>query len=227
MKIKELLENKTYPGRGILVGKYDNYAVFAYFIMGRSENSRNRIFMSKDDIVFTKAYDESKVKDPSLIIYNAVRTIDDKVIVTNGDQTDTIYDYLKDGKTFLEALDTREYEPDSPNFTPRISSLLFLDDYRYDIGVLKKINDECARYYYHYKAITNKGHFVSTYVDDGNPLPSFDGEPIEIDVDLDIQEYTELIWNSLNYDNKISLCVRYINLDDYSYQQIIKNKNGD
>ena len=227
MKIKELLENKIYPGRGLLVGKYDDNAVFAYFIMGRSENSRNRIFMSKDNTIFTKAYDESKVKDPSLIIYNAVRTIDDKVIVTNGDQTDTIYDYLKDGKSFSDALDTRVYEPDAPNFTPRISSLLFLDDYRYDISILKNNNGECDRYYYHYKASDNKGHFISTYVDDGNPLPSFEGEPIEVDVDLDIEEYTDMLWNSLNYDNKISLCVRYINLNDLSYRQIIKNKNGD
>ena len=220
MNIFEYLKNNTYPGRGIIVGMHDNKKVIAYFIMGRSENSRNRVFRKDDDTIYTKAFDESKVEDPSLIIYNCIRTFESKTIVTNGNQTDTIYDYLKDGKTFKDALDTRVYEPDAPSYTPRISWLL--DDDKYLLNILKKKDEECLRLYYEYPYINNKGHFISTYDHDGNPLPSYSKKPIEVEIDLDINDFSNELWNSLNEDNKISLYVRYY--DEDNYKDVLINK---
>ena len=223
INIYDYLNNNVYPGRGIIVGKYEGKMVIAYFIMGRSENSRNRIFVKDGDRLFTKAFDESKVKDPSLIIYNCIRNIDGKTIVTNGDQTDTVYDYLKENKSFKEALYTRVYEPDEPNFTPRISALV--EDNKYVISILKKKDEECERLFYEYDGKDGVGHFISTYDHDGNPLPSFSKEPIEIKIDEDIDVFSEKLWNSLNSDNKISLYVRYIGLNDY--EDVLINKLGD
>ena len=214
----EYLKHNAYPGRGIFAGRYNGENVIAYFIMGRSANSRNRIFLKKDDILFTRAYDESKVADPSLIIYNAIRTYDDKTIVTNGNQTDTIYDFLKEGKTFEEALATREYEPDAPNFTPRISALL--TDEEYTISILKKKDEECERISYTYPYSENTGHFISTYDHDGDPLPSFSSEPIGCDISLPFEPFAEKLWDSLNEENKISLYVSFGN------KEKIFNKNG-
>lgn len=220
MNIFEYLKNNTYPGRGIIIGKHDNQKVIAYFIMGRSDNSRNRIFKLDGDTLFTKAYDESKVKDPSLIIYNCIKTFNLKTIVTNGNQTDTIYDFLSVGKTFKDALDTRVYEPDAPSYTPRISGLL--EDDKYLLNILKKNDEECQRLYYEYSYENNKGHFISTYDHDGNPLPSFSKDPIEVDIDLDIEDFSKELWNSLNEDNKISLYVRYI--DEDKFKDVLINK---
>ena len=179
-----LLSSNPYPGRGIVIGKSEDAkkAVFAYFIMGRSENSRNRVFVEKDGAVFTEPHDFSKVSDPSLIIYAAIRRIGDKLIVTNGDQTDTIYDFLKKGEDMRAALRTREFEPDSPNFTPRISGVMtFADgDFSYDMSILKSADAEgsaCNRFFYEYSSIAGLGHFIHTYVTDGNPIPTFQGEP--------------------------------------------------
>ncbi len=213
----EYLRNNPYPGRGILAGSYDGEIVIAYFIMGRSANSRNRVFRKKNDILYTKAFDESKVADPSLIIYNAVRTFNDQTIVTNGDQTDTIYEYLKNGKTFKEALETREYEPDHPNFTPRISALLSEDGY--EISILKKQDEGCQRLYYSYPYEDRMGHFISTYDHDGDPLPSFSQDPIECGISLPFESFARELWDSLNYDNKISL---YVSFAD---REMIFNKN--
>lgn len=223
MDIFNYLNNNAYPGRGLLVGKRNNEMVIAYFIMGRSENSRNRVFKMENDTVFTAAYDESKVKDPSLIIYNAVRTFNSKTIVTNGNQTDTIYDFLNEGKTFSDALQTREYEPDEPNFTPRISAIV--DGETYTISILKHNNGQCERYFYDYDGENNMGHFISTYDHDGNPLPSFSKEPLEITINDDINEFADKLWASLNDENKISLYVRYIKKN--GYRDILLNKNGD
>lgn len=223
MDIYNYLANNTYPGRGLLIGKYNDEMIVAYFIMGRSENSRNRVFKKKGDTIFTSAYDESKVKDPSLIIYNAVRCFEDKTIVTNGNQTDTIYDFLNEGKTFKEALETREYEPDDPNFTPRISAIV--DGENYTISILKKKDDECERIFYEYKGENGKGHFISTYDNDGNPLPSFSKTPLEITITEDVNEFANKLWLSLNQENKISLYVRYINKNEY--RDVLLNKNGD
>lgn len=220
MNIFEYLKNNKYPGRGIIIGEYDHKRVVAYFIMGRSENSRNRVFKLAEDTLYTKPYDESKVKDPSLIIYNCIKTFGSKTIVTNGNQTDTIYDYLNVGKTFKDALDTREYEPDAPAYTPRISGLL--DNDKYLLSILKKKDEECERRYYEYSYVNNKGHFISTYDHDGSPLPSFSNDPIEVDIDLDIEDFSKELWNSLNEDNKISLYVRYI--DEDNYKDVLINK---
>ena len=224
MDIYDYLKNNNYPGRGLIVGKYNEKMVVAYFIMGRSENSRNRIFKKDGDRVYTKAYDESKVKDPSLIIYNAFRKINDMSIVTNGNQTDTIYDFLESGRTFKEALETRDYEPDEPNYTPRISAIVY-DENNYEISILKNNNGKCERLYYNFEARSNIGHFISTYDCDGNPLPAFSKEPLEIDIDCNIEEFSDKLWNSLNIDNKISLYVRYF--DNKDTKDIILNKNGD
>ena len=223
MDIFNYLSNNTYPGRGLLVGKYNDEMVIAYFIMGRSENSRNRVFKMDNDTVYTAAYDESKVKDPSLIIYNAVRSFNDKVIATNGNQTDTVYDFLNEGKTFEEALETREHEPDEPNYTPRISTIV--DGNTYTISILKHKDGECERLFYKYDGENGKGHFISTYDQDGNPLPSFSKEPLEVTIDDDINEFTDKLWVSLNEENKISLYVRYIN--NTGYRDVLLNKNGD
>ena len=215
--IYEYLANNEYPGRGIIVGRKDGKRLIAYFIMGRSANSRNRVFAKKEEILFTKAYDESKVKDPSLIIYNAVRPFKEKTIVTNGDQTDTIYEYLAKGYTFADALDSREYEPDAPNYTPRISALI--DDDEYDIAILKREEEKCHRIYYHFNAKDGIAHFISTYDHNGDPLPSFSSNPIRLKIEEDAKVFAEKLWASLNDDNKISLYVCH------GQKEYIFNKN--
>ena len=230
-KIEELLRNNTYPGRGIILGnsKDGKYAVATYFIMGRSENSRNRVFALQEDGICTKAFDESKVIDPSLIIYHPVREYNDYLIVTNGDQTDTILEGLKQNKSIQESLSQREFEPDEPNYTPRISGLLN-NDGTYQLSILKSIDDkgsDCARYYYEYPTYNGLGHFIHTYETDGNPLPSFIGEPKRVEIIDDIDEYSNLIWDSLNEDNKISLYVCFIDKESKEKQIRIINKNKD
>jgi hypothetical protein len=232
-KLDELLKSKSYPGRGIMIGRTADgkYAVAAYFIMGRSVNSRNRIFVEDGEGIRTEAFDPSKMKDPSLIIYAPVRVLGSKTIVTNGDQTDTIYDGLDHQMTFEQSLRERQYEPDGPNYTPRISGVIHRvgTDFNYAISILKSADgnpDSNHRFTYSYSpALPGTGHFISTYVDDGNPLPSFEGEPIPVAVDAGIDELTDMIWNSLNEENKVSLFVRYINLEDGSYETRIVNKN--
>jgi IMP cyclohydrolase len=227
-----LIKDNSYVGRGIVIGKSadSQNAVFAYFIMGRSENSRNRIFTENGDDVTIYPFDASKVEDPSLIIYSPVRKIDNKLIVTNGDQTDTIYDFVKDGKSFEEALETREFEPDAPNFTPRISGIMNFadDDFTYKMSILKSADEkgtECNRYTFSYKALAGLGHFIHTYNCDGNPIPTFTGEPERVEIPNDIDEFTNNIWDNLNADNKISIYVRYINLKDGSVTNRMINKN--
>ena len=231
--LSELLSNNPYPGRGIVIGKSADgkRAVFAYFIMGRSDNSRNRIFTEREGAIFTEPYDYAKVSDPSLIIYAAVRAIENKLIVTNGDQTDTIYDFISRGSDMRAALRTREFEPDAPNLTPRISGVLSFSegDFSYEMSILKSIDgegSECARYFFEYPSKCGLGHFIHTYVTDGNPIPTFQGEPERVVIPNDIDEFTESIWQSLNESNKISLCVRYIDLDSGSIEQRIVNKNA-
>ncbi len=232
-KISDLLSVNTYPGRGIVIGKTPDgkKAAFAYFIMGRSENSRNRIFTEKDGAVYTEPFDVSKVEDPSLIIYAAVRSIGNKTIVTNGDQTDTIYDYIKDGKTFEQALDTRCFEPDGPNWTPRISGLLTFEngEFTYKMSILKSADAEgsaCNRFTYNYAPLSGLGHFIHTYNCDGNPIPTFSKEPERVGVSDDIDEYTTDIWNSLNEANKISLYVSFIDLETGKADSRLINKNA-
>ena len=229
----ELLYGNTYPGRGILIGKTPDgtKAVTAYFIMGRSENSRNRIFTVKNGEVFTEPFDTSKVQDPSLIIYAAVRQFENQLIVTNGDQTDTIYDFLKAGKTFEEALNTREFEPDHPNYTPRISGILtFADgDFTYKMNILKSMDangSACERFTFSYPSYSGLAHFLHTYVCDGNPIPAFKGEPEQVIVKDDINEFTSLIWNTLDENNKISLYVRYTDLKTGRTEECLVNKNN-
>ena len=230
--IAELLDGNTYPGRGIIIGKSADgkKAVAAYFIMGRSANSRNRIFTEKNGEVFTEPFDASKVEDPSLIIYAAVRSYENKLIVTNGDQTDTIYDGLKEGKGFAKALKSRCFEPDAPNFTPRISGILnFADgDFTYKMSILKSADAEgtaCNRYTYSYPSLAGLGHFIHTYVCDGNPIPTFQGEPERVAVDADIDVFTDKLWNALDENNKISLYVRYTDLESGKYTDRLVNKN--
>ncbi len=230
--IGALVKDNSYVGRGIVVGKSADgeKAVFAYFIMGRSENSRNRIFTIEGEDVTIYPFDASKVEDPSLIIYSPVRKLGDSVIVTNGDQTDTIYDFIKDGKTFEQALETREFEPDGPNWTPRISSILEFNDgdFTYKMSILKSADpegSECNRFTFSYKALSGTGHFIHTYNCDGNPIPTFTGEPERVAMVDDIDAFTEDIWNNLNEDNKISLYVRYTNLKDGTTEERMINKN--
>lgn len=229
---KELLEGNTYPGRGIMVGTTPDgkKAAAAYFIMGRSANSRNRVFVRKGEEIFTEPFDASKVEDPSLIIYAAVRQYENKLIVTNGDQTDTIYEGLKNGFSFAESLTGREFEPDAPNLTPRISAMLmFGEEFRYQMSILKSIDPEgsdCARYTFSYPAKPGLGHFIHTYVCDGNPIPTFQGEPERIATCDDIDTFTDDLWTALNYDNKISLYVRYTDLATGEYEDRIINKNN-
>ncbi|MBR6645175.1 MAG: IMP cyclohydrolase [Clostridia bacterium] len=230
--IKKLLSENTYPGRGIIIGKSSDgkYAVSAYFIMGRSENSRNRVFVAEGEDVRTKAYDPSKLKDPSLIIYYPVRKYENKLIVTNGDQTDTVYESLKEGGCFCKALRTREFEPDAPNFTPRISGMLtFKDgDFTYKMSILKSADENgsaCNRYFYEYEPISGVAHFIHTYMHDGDPIPTFEGEPERITIGEDIEEFTKLLWENLNEDNKVSLFVRYTDLATGETKTIIENKN--
>ena len=229
---KELKEN-AYPGRGIVIGMSPDgrYAVTAYFIMGRSENSRNRIFTPEGEGIRTEAFDPSKLVDPSLIIYAPVRVLGNDTIVTNGDQTDTIYDLMGKGKTFEEALRTRKFEPDAPNYTPRISGIMHIEDgkYGYAMSILKSNNGNgasCNRYTFDYsEPVAGEGHFIHTYMCDGNPLPSFEGEPKLVGLSDNMDEFTEMVWNSLNADNKVSLFVRYINIEDGTYETKIVNKN--
>ncbi|MBQ7792105.1 MAG: IMP cyclohydrolase [Clostridia bacterium] len=232
-QIAELLKNNSYPGRGIIVGKSKDgkSAVTAYFIVGRSENSRNRVFVEDGDGIRTEAFDPSKLSDPSLIIYAPVRVLGKHTVVTNGDQTDTVYDFLKDGKTFEEALRTREFEPDAPNFTPRISAMLTVEngDFTYKMSILKSAcgnGDSCQRFFYEYsQPVSGEGHFIHTYQCDGNPIPSFYGEPELIAICEDIDSFTNTLWTNLNEDNKVSLFVRYISLEDGSVETRMVNKN--
>ncbi len=230
--LKDLLSDNTYPGRGIIIGKTPDgkKAAIAYFIMGRSENSRNRVFVENGDEVIIHPFDASKVEDPSLIIYSPIKTIENKVIVTNGDQTDTIYEFISDGKSFEEALETRCFEPDGPNFTPRISGILNLgeNDFSYKMSILKSADEKgtaCNRYTYSYAPINGIGHFIHTYLCDGNPIPTFCGEPERISIMDDIDEFADMIWNNLNSNNKISLYVRYIDLADGTIENVMYNKN--
>ena len=215
--IFDILANNEYPGRGIIIGKKGNFAVTAYFIMGRSANSRNRTFKAEGDDITIYPYDPSKVEDPSLIIYSPVRKLGEKLIVTNGDQTDTIYNGIALGSTFENALETREFEPDAPNFTPRISGMLdFEGGYSYKMSILKSADEKgsaCARYTFNYPAVDGVGHFLSTYNGNGSPLPTFTGEPRRIELSDDIDAFTEKLWNSLKEDNKISLFVSYTDLE--------------
>lgn len=221
---------KEYPGRGIILGKSeDNRAVFAYFIMGRSTNSRNRVFEVSNDDIRTKAFDESLLSDPSLIIYSPVRVLGKKIIVTNGDQTDTIYEYLKDKKTFEDALYTRTFEPDAPNFTPRISGLIDIESgLKLKLSILKSDEgdeSQSLRFFYNYdNPKSGEGFLIHTYKENSDPLKSFEGEPIKVSLKGSIDEFSDSLWNSLNTDNKISLAVRYIDMATGKYEQIIKNK---
>ena len=230
--IGELIKDNTYVGRGIVIGKTADgkKAATAYFIMGRSENSRNRVFVEKGDEVIIYPFDESKVEDPSLIIYSPIKVIDNKLIVTNGDQTDTIYDFIKDGKCFTSALKTREFEPDSPNFTPRISGMITFGegDFTYKMSILKSADEKgsaCNRYTFDYSPIKGLGHFIHTYNHDGNPIPTFTGEPERVEIPNDIDEFTQKIWNNLNEDNKISIYVRYVDLETGAIENRMINKN--
>ena len=228
---EELIKGNSYVGRGIVVGKSADgtKACLAYFIMGRSANSRNRIFTEKNGEVFTEPFDASKVEDPSLIIYRAIRNYGKDVIVTNGDQTDTIYDGLAAGKSFSEALTVREFEPDGPNFTPRISGILHLGgDYTYELSILKSADPQggaCNRYTFSYAALAGLGHFLHTYLCDGTPIPTFTGEPERIKIPDSIDDFTKELWDALDSDNKISLYVRYIDLKNGGVENRMINKN--
>ena len=227
------LKQNAYPGRGIIIGKTADgkCAVIAYFIMGRSENSRNRIFQEAGSGIRTKAFDETKLTDPSLIIYAPVRVLDEITIITNGDQTDTIYDYLVHGKSFEDALRTRCYEPDAPNYTPRISGIVSLtpDDFKYKLSILKSANGDsrcCERFFYEYDTpLSGTGHFIHTYQEDGCPIPSYRGEPKAITIGSDLKEFTGMLWDSLNTDNRVSLFTRTIDLTTKETETILINKN--
>ena len=228
--IKDTVSGNPYVGRGIVVGKSKSgKAAVAYFIMGRSNNSRNRIFTERNGEVFTEPFDASKVEDPSLIIYAAIRRYNDKLIVTNGDQTDTIYDALKEGKCFSSALKTRKFEPDAPNYTPRISAMLDLSEpFSYKMSILKSADEKgtaCNRYTFDYESLDGVGHFIHTYVTDGNPIPTFLGEPERVVIPDSIDEFTSDLWDSLDKDNKISLYVRYIDLATGKEENRLINKN--
>lgn len=231
-EIGALLKDNSYPGRGIVIGKSENgkNAAFAYFIMGRSENSRNRVFSVKGEDVVTEPHDYAKVSDPSLIIYSAIRKIENKLIVTNGDQTDTIYDFIAKGEDMRAALRTREFEPDAPNFTPRISGVMTFEngDFSYEMSILKSADENgsaCNRYFYEYNSIDGLGHFIHTYVTDGNPIPTFQGEPERVKIPNCIDEFTNTIWNNLNENNKISLYVGYVDLETGKTETRLINKN--
>ena len=232
LSIENELKNNSYPGRGIIAGRTPDgkKAVVAYFIMGRSANSRNRIFAEDGEGIRTQAYDESKMEDPSLIIYAPVRVLGNKTIVTNGDQTDTIYEGLDKQMTFEQSLRSREFEPDAPNYTPRISSVLHIEKgtYNYAISILKTDNgkpESCNRFTYAYNNPTpGEGRFISTYLHDGNPLPSYEGEPKRIAVPDSLDDFADLLWASLNEDNKVSLFVRYIDIETGAYESKIINK---
>lgn len=233
MNIYDELKSNSYPGRGIVIGKSADgkSAVTAYFIMGRSVNSRNRIFIEDGDGIRTQAFDPSKLEDPHLIIYAPVRVLGNKTIVTNGDQTDTIYDLMNQQQTFEQSLRTREFEDDAPNYTPRISGIIKRDDndFNYAMSILKSANsnpDSCRRYTFSYSnPIAGEGHFIHTYMGDGSPLPSFEGEPKQVEIPNNIDEFTDNLWTSLNEDNKVSLFVRFIDLATGNTKTRIVNKN--
>lgn len=233
LSLADELRNNSYPGRGIVIGKSKDgkTAVTAYFIMGRSENSRNRVFVEDGEGIRTQAFDPSKLTDPSLIIYAPVRVLGNKTIVTNGDQTDTIYEGMDRQLTFEQSLRCREFEPDGPNYTPRISGILHIENgnYNYAMSILKSSDgnpESCSRFTYAYeKPLCGEGHFIHTYMNDGNPLPSFEGEPKRVEVEGDIDAFTHMIWASLNADNKVSLFVRYIDITTGNYETRIVNKN--
>jgi len=231
--LKEVLQNNAYPGRGIVIGRSSDgkSAVTAYFIMGRSVNSRNRVFVTDGEGIRTQAFDPSKLSDPSLIIYAPVRVLGNKTIVTNGDQTDTIYELMDKQQTFEQSLRGREFEPDAPNYTPRISGIMHVENgnYNFAMSILKSDNgdpDSCNRFTFAYtNPKAGYGRFIHTYMGDGNPLPSFEGEPEFVDIDGGIDEFTDLVWNALNEDNKVSLFVRYIDIATGKYETRIVNKN--
>ncbi len=233
LSLQEELQANAYPGRGIVIGKTPDgtRAVTAYFIMGRSENSRNRVFVEDGEGIRTQAFDPGKLSDPSLIIYAPVRVLGNKTIVTNGDQTDTIYEGMDKQLTFEQSLRSREFEPDAPNYTPRISGVLHIENgcYNYAMSILKSNNgnpDACNRYTFAYEnPVAGEGHFIHTYMHDGNPLPSFEGEPKLVDIQDDMDTFTDMLWNSLNPDNKVSLFVRYIDIATGAYETKIVNKN--
>ena len=234
LSLEQELKGNAYPGRGIVIGKSADgkYAVTAYFIMGRSENSRNRVFVTEGEGIRTQAYDPSKLTDPSLIIYAPVRVLGKETIVTNGDQTDTVYDGISKGLTFERSLRSREFEPDAPNYTPRISGMMTIENGKFDyqMSILKSNNGNpsaCNRYTYSYEnPAAGEGHFIHTYLEDGNPLPSFEGEPKLVAIQDNIEIFTQLLWNSLNEDNKVSLFVRYIDIQTGEYETKIVNKNN-
>lgn len=233
LNIYDELKSNSYPGRGIVIGKSADgkSAVTAYFIMGRSVNSRNRVFTETEDGIKTEAADPSKLSDPHLIIYSPVRVLGNKTIVTNGDQTDTIYELMDKQQTFEQSLRTREFEPDGPNYTPRISGIMHVEDgkYNYAMSILKSNNgnpESSHRYTFAYEnPAAGEGHFIHTYKCDGNPLPSFEGEPKLVSIPDDMEAFTDLVWNSLNADNKVSLFVRYIDIATGTYETKIINKN--
>ena len=231
--IGALIADNPYVGRGIVIGKTADgkKAATAYFIMGRSKNSRNRVFVKRDGALFTEPFDASLVEDPSLIIYAALRRYENKLIVTNGDQTDTIYEGLKAGKGMRHSLRSRAFEPDAPNLTPRISGVLTFGDgdFAYEMSILKSIDAEgsdCARFNYEYPAKAGLGHFIHTYVTDGNPIPTFQGEPERVAIPDDIDALTDTLWASLNEDNKISLYVVYTDLATGKTEERLINKNA-
>lgn len=233
LSLEAELQSNAYPGRGIVIGKTPDgtKAVTAYFIMGRSENSRNRVFVEDGEGIRTQAFDPSKLSDPSLIIYAPVRVLGNKTIVTNGDQTDTIYELMDKQMTFEQSLRTREFEPDGPNYTPRISGIMHIKDgkYNYAMSILKSNNgnpDAYNRYTFAYEnPVAGEGHFIHTYKCDGNPLPSFEGEPKLVAIEDDMDAFADKIWKSLNEDNKVSLFVRYIDIATGKYESKIINKN--
>ena len=233
VSLEQELKSNSYPGRGIVIGRTADgkKAAAGYFIMGRSENSRNRIFVEEGEGIRTQAFDPSKLQDPSLIIYAPVRVLKNQTIVTNGDQTDTVYEGLEKGLTFEQSLRSREFEPDAPNYTPRISGVLQVENgtFSYAMSILKSNNGDaaqCNRYTFDYtNCVAGEGHFIHTYMHDGNPLPSFEGEPKLVEIPDDIDAFTHLLWNSLNEDNKVSLFVRYIDIESGNYETRIVNKN--
>ncbi|MBS5282500.1 MAG: IMP cyclohydrolase [Clostridiales bacterium] len=233
MSLEQELKGNAYPGRGIVIGRTADgkKAVTAYFIMGRSANSRNRIFVEDGDGIRTQAFDPAKLEDPSLIIYAPVRVLGNKTIVTNGDQTDTIYEGMDHQLTFEQSLRSREFEPDGPNYTPRISGILHIEkgSYNYAMSILKSDSgnpQSCLRFTYAYEnPAAGEGRFIHTYMHDGNPLPSFEGEPKKVAIQGDIDAFTEMVWNSLNEENKVSLFVRFIDIAEGTWETRIVNKN--
>lgn len=231
--LQQELKNNEYPGRGIVIGRSADgkSAVTAYFIMGRSSNSRNRVFVTEGEGIRTESYDPSKLEDPSLIIYAPVRVLGNDTIVTNGDQTDTIYEGMDRQLTFEQSLRSREFEPDAPNYTPRISGVMHIEGgkFSYEMSILKSNGGDpscCIRNTFAYEnPASGEGRFIHTYMHDGNPLPSFEGEPKRVVVEGDIDSFTDMVWNSLNQDNKVSLFVRFIDIETGRYETRIVNKN--